>query len=47
VAGIGDEAYIDTGGGIHVRKGKVRYFLSGSANEKQIKDLATAVANQL
>ncbi len=47
VAGIGDEAYMDTHHGLHVRKGKVRYFLSGAGTDKQIEDLATDVAKQL
>jgi hypothetical protein len=42
---IGDAAYIDKEGAIHVLKGKVRYFISiDPANEKKLKDLATAVA---
>jgi hypothetical protein len=45
---IGDSAYIDTGGAIHVLKGKVRYYISiDPANEKQLKDLATSVAGRL
>ncbi len=47
VAGLGDEAYSDAGHGLHVRKGKVRFFLSGSATDKQLKDLATGVVGQL
>jgi hypothetical protein len=54
VAGIGDEAYFDRDHAIHVRKGKVRYYLNLSpintftpAVEKQIKDLASRVAAQL
>jgi hypothetical protein len=54
VAGIGDEAYFDPQHAIHVRKGKVRYYLNLSpinsftpAIEKQIKDLASRVAGQL
>jgi len=47
VNGIGDEAYIDKGHGLHVRKGKVRFFLTGSATEQQLKDLASEVAGQL
>jgi len=44
-SGIGDSAYIDKNGAIHVLKGKVRYFISLSPkNEKQMKDLATSVA---
>jgi len=54
VAGIGDEAYFDPKHGLHVRKGKVRFFLSledahsfTPPNEKQLKDLATRVVGQL
>ena len=54
VAGLGDEAYFDPKHGLHVRKGKVRFFLSFEdahsftpANEKQLKDLATRVIGQL
>lgn len=49
VAGLGDEAYIDTGHGLHVRKGKVRFFLSATsgATDKQLKDLGLGVAGQL
>jgi hypothetical protein len=47
VPGLGDEAYVDASQGLHVRKGKVRFFLSGSATDKQLKDLATGVAGRL
>ena len=54
IAGLGDEAYSDEGHGLHVRKGKVRFFLSfgitGSitpANDKQLKDLASLVAGRI
>ena len=47
VTGIGDEAYSDANGGLHVRKGKVRFFLSGSATDKQLRDLAIGVVGQL
>jgi hypothetical protein len=54
VKDLGDEAYFDDQHGLHVRKGKVRYFLSldaagdfTAAREKQLKDLATAVAGRL
>src|SRR5229473_192565 len=43
VAGVGDEAYLDKGRGLHVRKGKVRFFVSGSASDKQLRDLAIGV----
>jgi hypothetical protein len=47
VSGVGDEAYLDKLGALHVRKGKVRYFLSGSRDSKQLNDLANGVAAQL
>jgi len=54
VTGLGDEAYFDPQHGLHVRKGKVRFFLSlvnmksfTPANEKQLKDLAARVIGQL
>jgi hypothetical protein len=51
--GLGDEAYFDPQHGLHVRKGKVRFFLFldpmdfTPAVEKQLKDLATRVCGQL
>jgi hypothetical protein len=54
VAGLGDEAYFDSKHGLHVRKGKVRFFLSlenmksfTPSNENQLKDLAIRVTGQL
>ena len=47
VSGVGDEAYLDKGQGLHVRKGKVRYFLDGAGTPKQKNDLALGVAGQL
>jgi hypothetical protein len=47
VSGVGDAAYLDKLGALHVRKGKVRYFLSGSRDSKQLNDLANGVAAQL
>lgn len=53
VTGLGDEAYFDAQHAIHVRKGKVRYYLNldplgtPAATEKQLKDLATEVAGKL
>jgi hypothetical protein len=45
---IGDSAYIDGQGAIHVRKGKVRYYISlEPQNEKQMKDLAASVAGRI
>jgi len=51
VAGIGDEAYIDKQGAIHVLKGKFRYFIrvdaSGAQEKTQVQNLATQVAARL
>lgn len=47
VAGVGDDTYFDPRHGIHIRKGNVRFFLSGGDNEKALTDLATQVAAQL
>jgi hypothetical protein len=48
VAGLGDEAYLDASHGLHVRKGKVRFFISAkAANDKQLRDLASGVVGQL
>jgi len=47
VSGIGDEAYMDKDHGLHVRKGKVRYFLDGAGTPKQKTDLASGIAAQL
>jgi len=53
VSGLGDEAYFDAQHGLHVRKGKVRFYLNlepmdfTPAIEKQLKDLASRVAGQL
>lgn len=45
---IGDSAYIDSRGAIHVVKGKVRYFISlDPGNEEQLKNLATDVASRI
>ena len=53
-AGIGDSAYVDRKNAIHVVKGKVRYYIEldpvgefTSANEKQVKELALAVAGRI
>jgi hypothetical protein len=51
--GIGDAAYIDKEGAVHVLKGNVRFFISASTDapeatrEKQVQELATAVVAQL
>ena len=47
VPGLGDEGYVDASHGLHVRKGKVRFFLSGSETDKQLRDLATGVVERL
>jgi hypothetical protein len=48
VAGLGDEAYFDKDQGLHVRKGKVRFYLTmDDFDEKQLKDLASRVVGQL
>jgi len=48
VDGIGDEAYLDKDHGLHVRKGKVRFFITtDDYDEKQIKELASHVVGQL
>lgn len=48
-SGIGDSAYIDKTHAIHVLKGSVRFFINAGsgASDKQVQDLATAVAAQL
>jgi hypothetical protein len=51
-ANVGDEAYVDKGDAIHVRKGNVRYFLTIShgdtpSGRKQILALAALVAGEL
>jgi hypothetical protein len=53
VTGLGDEAYFDGQHAIHVRKGKVRFYINlepmnfTPAIEKQLKDLASRVAGRL
>ncbi|MGD0156624.1 MAG: hypothetical protein ABSB50_11025 [Terracidiphilus sp.] len=50
VAGIGDEAYFDPSHAIHVRKGKVRYYLdlgNQSSAESALHNLASLVAGKL
>jgi hypothetical protein len=45
---VGDSAYIDGQGAIHVLKGKVRYYIAlDPKNEKQMKDLATSIAARI
>jgi hypothetical protein len=54
IAGLGDQAYLDSEHGLHVRKGKVRFFIKldsrgvvTQVREKQLEDLAGRVAAQL
>jgi hypothetical protein len=53
VPGLGDEAYFDPQHGLHVRKGKVRFYLNLEPMnftppiEKQLKDLASLVIGRL
>jgi len=54
VAGLGDEAYFDQSHGLHVRKGRVRFYLNldpidnfTPTIEKQLKDLAGDVLGRL
>jgi len=51
VSGVGDQAYFDKSGGLHVLKGKVRFFLAldnfTAANEKQLTDVARQIAGRL
>jgi hypothetical protein len=45
---IGDSAYIDSQGAIHVLKGKVRFYISlDPQNDKQMKDLAASIAGRI
>jgi hypothetical protein len=54
VTGLGDEAYFDKANALHVRKGKVRFYINLSpmntftpAIEKQLKDLGSWVVGRL
>jgi hypothetical protein len=48
VPGLGDQAYIDKNHGLHVLKGKVRFFLAmGEYDQKQVVALANYVIAQL
>lgn len=53
VGGLGDEAYFDPQHALHVRKGKVRFYLnldpvnSAPTVEMQLKDLASRVVGRL
>ena len=51
VKGLGDEAYFDPQHALHVRKGKVRFYINLSpmeaSKEKQLQDLGNAVVGRL
>jgi hypothetical protein len=48
VAGLGDQAHIDKNHGLHVLKGKVRFFIAmGEYDQKQAVALANYVIGQL
>jgi hypothetical protein len=53
IGSLGDEAYFDRQHALHVRKGKVRFYLNlepmdvTPAIEKELRDLASRVAGQL
>ena len=47
VDGVGDEAYLDVNRGLHVRKGKARFFIGGAGTDKQLTDLANGIVGQL
>jgi hypothetical protein len=47
VANMGDEAYVDQSHGLHVRKGKVRFFIDGAGTDQQRKDLANGINAQI
>jgi hypothetical protein len=48
VPGVGDQAYIDKNHGLHVLKGKVRFFIAmGEYDQKQVVALANYVTGQL
>jgi hypothetical protein len=47
VTGVGDEAYMDASHGLHVRKGKVRFFIGGAGTDTQLRDLAGGIVGQL
>lgn len=45
---IGDSAYLDSQGAIHVLRGKTRFYISVSPrDEKQVTDLAASVAAEM
>jgi hypothetical protein len=54
ITGLGDEAYFDEAHALHVRKGKVRFYINLSPmdtltpeKEKQLKELGSRVAGRL
>jgi len=53
IAGLGDEAYFDEAHALHVRKGKVRFYINldpmdfTPAIEKQLKDVASRITGRL
>lgn len=51
VSGVGDQAYFDKNHGLHVLKGKVRFYIAmddfTSAIEKQLETVASQVAGRL
>jgi hypothetical protein len=48
ITGLGDKAYIDNNHGLHVLKGKVRFFIAmGEYDQKQVVALANYVIGQL
>lgn len=48
VSGLGDKAYFDPNHGLHVLKGRVRFFISmDDFDEKQAKALATYIVSEL
>jgi hypothetical protein len=47
VSTVGDEAYLDKLHGLHVRKGKIRYFLDGAGTPKEKSDLGIGIAGQI
>lgn len=46
-SGIGDDAYLDKRNGLHVRKGNVRFFLSGRPTNAQLQAMASVIAGKL
>lgn len=48
IAGLGDKAYFDPNHGLHVLKGRVRFFISmDNFDEKQAKALGVYIVSQL